>query len=98
MTVDPFFTVFTKQGKGYVLVDMFTAKGTLEAMGGEVQGPGKLSAVLSTVRGRSSEARVLRGAPRCVGYESTKGSQFSGNVIGAADHGRSGWLYQLVLL
>jgi len=38
MMVDPFFTVFTKQGKGYVLVDMFTAKGTLEAMGGEVQG------------------------------------------------------------
>jgi NitT/TauT family transport system substrate-binding protein len=38
MMVDPFFTVFTKQGKGYVLVDMFTAKGTLDAMGGEVQG------------------------------------------------------------
>jgi hypothetical protein len=34
MMVDPFFTVFTKQGKGYVLV---------EAMGGEVQGPGRLS-------------------------------------------------------
>ena len=38
MLVDPFFTVFMKQGKGYVLVDMFTAKGALEAMGGEVQG------------------------------------------------------------
>jgi len=38
MMVDPFFTVFTKQGKGFVLVDMFTAKGALEAMGGEVQG------------------------------------------------------------
>src|SRR4029453_13205153 len=38
MMVDPFFTVFLKQGKGYALVDMFTAKGTLEAMGGEVQG------------------------------------------------------------
>ena len=38
MMVDPFFTVFMKQGKGYALVDMFTTKGTLEAMGGEVQG------------------------------------------------------------
>ena len=38
MLLDPFFTVFMKQGKGYSLVDMFTAKGTLEAMGGEVQG------------------------------------------------------------
>ena len=38
MLVDPFFTVFMKQGKGYALVDMFTTKGTLEAMGGEVQG------------------------------------------------------------
>jgi sulfonate transport system substrate-binding protein len=38
MMVDPFFTVFLKQGKGYALVDMFTAKGTLDAMGGEVQG------------------------------------------------------------
>ncbi len=38
MMVDPFFTVFLKQGKGYALVDMFTAKGTVEAMGGEVQG------------------------------------------------------------
>ena len=38
MLVDPFFTVFLKQGKGYALVDMFTTKGTLEAMGGEVQG------------------------------------------------------------
>jgi NitT/TauT family transport system substrate-binding protein len=38
MMVDPFFTVFLKQGKGYVLVDMFTTKGTLDAMGGEVQG------------------------------------------------------------
>jgi sulfonate transport system substrate-binding protein len=38
MMVDPFFTVFLKQGKGYALVDMFTTKGTLEAMGGEVQG------------------------------------------------------------
>jgi NitT/TauT family transport system substrate-binding protein len=36
--VDPFFTVFMKQGKGYALVDMFTTKGTIEAMGGEVQG------------------------------------------------------------
>ena len=38
MMVDPFFTVFLKQGKGYALVDMFTTRGTLEAMGGEVQG------------------------------------------------------------
>jgi NitT/TauT family transport system substrate-binding protein len=38
MMVDPFFTVFLKQGKGYALVDMFTTKGTLDAMGGEVQG------------------------------------------------------------
>src|ERR1700675_5001201 len=36
--VDPFFTVFLKQAKGYALVDMFTTKGTVEAMGGEVQG------------------------------------------------------------
>jgi NitT/TauT family transport system substrate-binding protein len=38
MMVDPFFTVFLKQGKGFALVDMFTTKGTLDAMGGEVQG------------------------------------------------------------
>jgi sulfonate transport system substrate-binding protein len=38
MMVDPFFTAFLKQGKGFALVDMFTAKGTLDAMGGEVQG------------------------------------------------------------
>ena len=38
MMVDPFFTVFMKQGKGYALVDMFTTKGTVAAMGGEVQG------------------------------------------------------------
>jgi NitT/TauT family transport system substrate-binding protein len=38
MMVDPFFTVFLKQGKGFALVDMFTSKGTLDAMGGEVQG------------------------------------------------------------
>lgn len=38
MMVDPFFTAFLKQGKGYALVDMFTTRGTLEAMGGEVQG------------------------------------------------------------
>jgi NitT/TauT family transport system substrate-binding protein len=38
MMVDPFFTAFLKQGKGYALVDMFTRKGTLDAMGGEVQG------------------------------------------------------------
>jgi NitT/TauT family transport system substrate-binding protein len=35
---DPFFTVFIKQGKGFVLVDLFTAKGTTEMMGGDVQG------------------------------------------------------------
>jgi NitT/TauT family transport system substrate-binding protein len=38
MMLDPFYTVFMKQGKGYALVDMFTAKGTADAMGGEVQG------------------------------------------------------------
>jgi sulfonate transport system substrate-binding protein len=38
MLVDPFFTVFLKQGKGFALVDLFTTKGTLDAMGGEVQG------------------------------------------------------------
>ncbi len=38
MMLDPFFTVFTKQGKGFALVDMFTPKGTTEAMGGDVQG------------------------------------------------------------
>jgi sulfonate transport system substrate-binding protein len=38
MMLDPFFTAFLKQGKGYPLVDMFTIKGTQEAMGGEVQG------------------------------------------------------------
>lgn len=38
MMLDPFFTVFMKQGKGFALVDMFTTKGTVEAMGGEVQG------------------------------------------------------------
>jgi NitT/TauT family transport system substrate-binding protein len=38
MMVDPFFTAFLKQGKGFALVDMFTSKGTLDAMGGEVQG------------------------------------------------------------
>jgi NitT/TauT family transport system substrate-binding protein len=38
MLLDPFFTVFMKQGKGYALVDMFSTKGTREAMGGEVQG------------------------------------------------------------
>jgi sulfonate transport system substrate-binding protein len=38
MMVDPFFTAFLKQGKGYALIDMFTTKGTLDAMGGEVQG------------------------------------------------------------
>ena len=38
MMVDPFFTVFMKQGKGYALVDMFTMKGAAAAMGGEVQG------------------------------------------------------------
>ena len=38
MMLDPFFTAFMKQGKGYALVDMFTIKGTQAAMGGEVQG------------------------------------------------------------
>lgn len=38
MMLDPFFTVFLKQGKGFALVDMFTSKGTHDAMGGEVQG------------------------------------------------------------
>jgi NitT/TauT family transport system substrate-binding protein len=38
MMLDPFFTVFLKQGKGFALVDMFTTKGTVDAMGGEVQG------------------------------------------------------------
>jgi NitT/TauT family transport system substrate-binding protein len=38
MMLDPFFTAFMKQGKGVVLVDMFTIKGTQAAMGGEVQG------------------------------------------------------------
>jgi NitT/TauT family transport system substrate-binding protein len=38
MLIDPFFTVFTKQGKGFVLVDLFTGKGTTEMMGGDVQG------------------------------------------------------------
>jgi NitT/TauT family transport system substrate-binding protein len=38
MMLDPFFTAFLKQGKGYALVDMFTLKGTHEAMGGDVQG------------------------------------------------------------
>jgi sulfonate transport system substrate-binding protein len=38
MMLDPFFTVFLKQGKGFTLVDLFTAKGTTEMMGGEVQG------------------------------------------------------------
>jgi NitT/TauT family transport system substrate-binding protein len=38
MMLDPFFTAFLKQGKGYPLVDMFTIKGTQTAMGGEVQG------------------------------------------------------------
>jgi NitT/TauT family transport system substrate-binding protein len=38
MMLDPFFTAFLKQGKGYALVDMFTIKGTQAAMGGEVQG------------------------------------------------------------
>lgn len=38
MMLDPFFTAFLKQGKGYALVDMFTIKGTHEAMGGDVQG------------------------------------------------------------
>lgn len=38
MMVDPFFTAFLKQGKGYAPIDMFTRRGTLDAMGGEVQG------------------------------------------------------------
>jgi NitT/TauT family transport system substrate-binding protein len=38
MLLDPFFTVFMKQGKGFTLVDLYTAKGTHEAMGGDVQG------------------------------------------------------------
>ena len=38
MMLDPFFTVFMKQGKGFALIDLFTAKGTTEVMGGEVQG------------------------------------------------------------
>jgi NitT/TauT family transport system substrate-binding protein len=38
MMLDPFFTAFLKQGKGAALVDMFTIKGTHEAMGGDVQG------------------------------------------------------------
>jgi len=38
MMLDPFYTAFLKQGKGYALVDMFTLKGTHEAMGGDVQG------------------------------------------------------------
>ena len=38
MMLDPFFTAFMKQGKGFALVDMFTVKGTHEAMGGDVQG------------------------------------------------------------
>jgi NitT/TauT family transport system substrate-binding protein len=38
MMVDPFFTAFVKQGKGFALINMFTSKGTLDAMGGEVQG------------------------------------------------------------
>ncbi len=38
MMVDPFFTAFLKQGKGYALVDMFTRKGTVEAMGGDEPG------------------------------------------------------------
>ena len=38
MMLDPFFTAFLKQSKGYALVDMFTIKGTQAAMGGEVQG------------------------------------------------------------
>jgi NitT/TauT family transport system substrate-binding protein len=38
MMLDPFFTVFIKQGKGFTLIDLFTAKGTTEVMGGEVQG------------------------------------------------------------
>jgi NitT/TauT family transport system substrate-binding protein len=38
MMLDPFFTAFLKQGKGFALVDMFTIKGTQGAMGGDVQG------------------------------------------------------------
>jgi len=38
MMLDPFFTAFLKQGKGFALVDMFTIKGTQAAMGGDVQG------------------------------------------------------------
>ena len=38
MMLDPFYTVFLKQNKGYALVDMFTIKGTQAAMGGEIQG------------------------------------------------------------
>jgi hypothetical protein len=29
------FTAFLKQGKGYALIDMFTSKGTLDAMAGD---------------------------------------------------------------
>ncbi len=38
MLLDPFFTVFMKQAKGYVLVDLYTTKGATAAMGGDVQG------------------------------------------------------------
>jgi NitT/TauT family transport system substrate-binding protein len=38
MMIDPFFTAFMKQNKGFALVDLFTPKGTREAMGGDVQG------------------------------------------------------------
>ncbi len=38
MMLDPFYTVFMKQHKGYELVDLFTPKGTHEVMGGDVQG------------------------------------------------------------
>jgi sulfonate transport system substrate-binding protein len=38
MMLDPFFTVFLKQGKGFTLVDLFNEKATTEMMGGEVQG------------------------------------------------------------
>ena len=38
MMLDPFFTAFIKQGKGYALIDLFTAKETTEVMGGDVQG------------------------------------------------------------
>src|SRR5437867_13304535 len=64
MMVDPFFTVFLKQGKGYALVDMFTTKGTVEAMGGEVQGttlltrPDVIARRPATVQKRSEERRV----------------------------------------